>query len=137
MGAIALTPVTKRCFLLLLIAIFGGLAMGSARAQEAIGDLDLLYPQFAHPEKDAAVAIRRRDFRFITTNRQRTIVPGVDRHANLRRKYGTKYIRQPFRIFATSSQNFSFNLRARTYAGQYNEALLKYLLAHQQKRKRK
>jgi hypothetical protein len=111
--------------------------MGSARAQEAIGDLDLLYPQFAHPEKDAAVAIRRRDFRFITTNRQRTIVPGVGGHANLRRKYGTKYIRQPFRIFATSSQNFSFNLRARTYAGQYNEVLLKYLLAHQRKRKRK
>ena len=106
------------------------------RAQEAIGQLDLLYPQFAHPEADAAAAIKRNDLRFVTTNRQRTIVPGVEDYPRLRKIYRTKYIRQPFRIFATRSQNFSFNIRAEAYAASYNRVLVEHLLAHQRGKKR-
>jgi hypothetical protein len=84
-----------------------GGALRPATAQEAIGELDLLYPQFAHPRADAAAAIKRRDFRFITINPERTI---VERSLEICR---TKYIQQPFRIFATKSQTFSFNPRAR------------------------
>ncbi len=114
-------------------------ALGSAsllRAQEALGELDLLYPQFAHPEEDAAAAIKRNDLRFITTDRRRTIVPGVEHYPRLRKIYKTKYIRQPFRIFVTESENFSFNIRARAYAARYNHVLVDYLLAHKRRKKR-
>lgn len=93
-----------------------------------------MYPEFAHPEEDATAAIHRRDFRFIAVDRARRIVPATERSRRLRRAYGTKYIRQRFRLFPSASQNFSYNLRARAYAEQYNRALATYLLAHHPKR---
>ncbi len=93
-----------------------------------------MYPEFAHPERDAAAAIQRRDFRFIAVDRARTIVPGMERSRRLQLTYGTKYIRQRLRLFATTSQNFSYNLRARAYAAQYNLTLATYLRAHPPKK---
>ena len=55
-------------------------------------------------------------------------MPGVERYPRLRKSHKTKYIRQPLRIFATRSENFSFNLRARAYAYEYNQTLVSYLL---------
>ncbi|MDQ3545911.1 MAG: hypothetical protein M3429_05250, partial [Verrucomicrobiota bacterium] len=54
--------------------------------------------------------------------------PGIERYPRLKEIYGVKVIKQRFRIFATRSQNFSFGLRARAYAHDYNQTLLEYLL---------
>jgi hypothetical protein len=112
-----------------VILIFGvGFAfIPLAAGQDSFAGVDLLYPEFAHPQEDALAAIKRRDFRFIMIDRRET-VPGVERYPQLKATYGTKFIKQRFRIFATSSQNFSFNLRARAYADDYNKALVRYLL---------
>ncbi len=104
-----------------------------ASGQDSFAGVDLLYPEFAHPEEAAQVAIKRRDFRFIRTDRHDT-VPGVERYPRLKEIYGTKFIRQRFRIFVTSSENFSYNLRARAYASDYNRTLLRYLLKERAKR---
>ena len=103
-----------------------------AHGQDAFGGVDLLYPEFAHPQPDAQAAIKRGDFRFIVTDRHQT-APGVERYPRLKEIYGTKVIRQRFRIFATRSQNFSFNLRARAYAEAYNRTMLHYLLREQRR----
>ena len=100
-----------------------------ANGQDSFSGVDLLYPEFAHPREDALAAMKRRDFRFIMIDRRGT-APGVERHPQLKANYGTKFIRQRFRIFATRSENFSFNLRARTYASDYNQTLVRYLLEH-------
>ena len=110
------------CLLLLL----AGACISSARGQDAFSGVDLLYPEFAHPQQDAQAAIKRRDLRFIATDLRQT-TPGAERYPRLKEIYGTKVIRQRFRIFATRSQNFSFNLRARAYAADYNRILLQYL----------
>jgi hypothetical protein len=103
-----------------------------ANGQDSFSGVDLLYPEFAHPEKDALAAIKRRDCRFIMIDRRGT-VPGVERYPRLKATYGSKFIKQRFRIFATRSQNFSFNLRARTYAHDYNQTLLRYMLERRPK----
>ena len=115
-------------FLPACILLFVAWALVShADGQDSFAGVDLLYPEFAHPREDALAAIKRRDFRFITTDRRQT-VPGIERYPRLREKYGTKFLRQRFRIFVTRSQNFSFNLRAQAYASDYNRTLLRYLL---------
>ena len=125
---------TKIIPLLLLLAL--GMAGGSsARAQDSFAGIDLLYPEFAHPERDAQAAIKERDYRFITTDRQRKVVPGLGEHRGLRWKYKTKFIRQRLRLFPTRSQNFSYNLRARAYATEYNQTLLQFLLELEKKKK--
>jgi len=114
--------------LLPLLLIFG-LGLGRvppAHGQDSFSGVDLLYPEFAHPREDALAAIRRRDFRFIMIDRRGT-TPGLERYPQLKTAYGTKFIKQRFRIFSTLSQNFSFSLRARTYARDYNQALIQYL----------
>lgn len=98
-----------------------------ANGQDAFSGVDLLYPEFAHPQEDARAAIARRDLRFVATDRYQT-APGVERYPRLKEINGTKVIKQRFRIFASRSQNFSWNLRARNYARDYNQTLLRYLL---------
>lgn len=117
--------------LVLAIALTGAPPL---RGQDAFEGIDLLYPEFAHPVADAQAAIESRDFRFIRIDRRKRSVPGLERYPGMRTRYGTKFIRQRFRIFATSSQNFSFNLRARAYAYEYNQTLLKFLLEQHQKK---
>lgn len=111
-----------RLFPLLLVCVL----VHCATAQDL--GLDLLYPEFAHPREDAFAAIEKRDFRFINIDRNAKDVPGTERYPRLVETYGTRFVKQRFRIFTTSSQNFSFVLRARAYARQYNETLLHYLL---------
>lgn len=117
------------CMLLLI----GWTLVSPTNGQDSFPGVDLLYPEFAHPQEDAQAAIKRRDFRFITTDRHKT-VPGVERYPRLKAIYGTRFIKQRLRIFATGSQNFSFDLRARAYAYAYNQTLLRYLLKRHSKR---
>ena len=112
----------------LLILALGLAASSVALSQEIFSGVDLLYPELAHPQSDAEHAITQRDFRFVAIDRFGKDAPGVERHPRLKQKYGTKLVRQPFRIFATKSQDFSFALRARAYATDYNGVLLHYLL---------
>jgi hypothetical protein len=112
---------------LLLIFAVGLMRVPLANGQDSFSGVDLLYPEFAHPREDAIAAIKRHDFRFIMIDHRGT-VPGAERYPQLKAAYGTRFIKQRFRIFATSSQNFSFNLRARTYANDYNQTLVRYLL---------
>lgn len=114
--------------LILLVAAALVRPMAAQEAADPFAGVDLLYPEFAHPEQDARAAIARHDYRFIATDRYQQNVPGVERYPRLRAHYGTKLIRQRFRLFATNSQNFSFNLRARTYATSYNQVLVRFLL---------
>ena len=101
----------------------------SAPGQEAAaGGIDLLYPEFAHPREDAFAAIKKHDYRFVNVDRHGKEVPGMERSGRFVETYGTRFVKQRFRIFATPSQNFSFILRARAYAREYNETLLHYLL---------
>jgi hypothetical protein len=126
-----LAPMNR--FLPACMLLFIGWTLASpTNGQDSFAGIDLLYPEFAHPQGDALAAIKRRDFRFITTDRHKT-VPGVERYPRLKEIYGTKFIKQRFRIFATRSQNFSFNLRARTYAYDYNRTLLRFLLKQRPK----
>ena len=99
-----------------------------ATDEDVFAGVDLLYPEFAHPAEDAHAAIAKRDFRFITVDRHGKDVPGAERYPRLVEKNGTKFVKQPFRILATTSQNFSFMLRARAYANEYNRTVLHYLL---------
>ncbi|HEY1583459.1 MAG TPA: hypothetical protein VGF73_10215 [Chthoniobacterales bacterium] len=116
-------------FLCALLVLGMGLAFPQlARGQDSFSGVDLLYPELAHPEQDAKAALSRHDFRFIAIDRYGKNVPGVERYPRLKQKQGTKFVPQPFRIFATRSQNFSFGLRARAYAEEYNRILLRELL---------
>ncbi len=115
-------------FLAACFFFFIGMTLVSpVNAQDSFAGIDLLYPEFAHPRAEALAAIKRRDFRFIATDRRQT-APGLERYPRLKEIYGIKLIKQRFRIFSTRSQNFSFNLRARAYAYEYNQTLLEYLL---------
>ncbi len=120
-------PAPMNRFLAACILLLIGMAPAAPlRGQDTFAGVDLLYPEFAHPQKDALAASKERDFRFIMIDRRGT-VPGIEAFPRLREVFGTKFIRQRFRIFATRSQNFSFHLRARTYAYDYNQTLLAYL----------
>ncbi len=112
---------------LLLFAICVSLP-APARAQAAFGGVDLLYPELAHPEEDARAAIKKGDLRFVAIDRYGKDTPGVNRYPQFKRRYGTRFVKQPFRIIATPSQNFSFRIRARAYAETYNAILLRHLL---------
>jgi len=116
----------KRLLPVLLILGTGFVSIPLVNSQDSFSGVDLLYPEFAHPREDALAAVERRDFRFIMIDRQGT-APGLERYPQLKATYGTRFIKQRFRIFATRSQNFSFNLLARTYAHDYNETLIRYL----------
>ncbi len=121
--------------LALLFCFAAGLAfLPCASGEDSFAGVDLLYPELAHPQEDAREAIQADDLRFIAIDRYAKVVPGVERYPRLREIQGTKFLRQSFRIFATRSQNFSFNLRARAYAEEYNRTLLQHLL--QQRRKK-
>ena len=115
-----------------MLLCIGWMLILPSNGQDSFAGIDLLYPEFAHPQRDALAAIKRRDFRFITTDRHES-VPGVERYPRLKAIQGTKFIKQRFRLFATRSQNFSFNLRARAYAYDYNRTLLRYLLKQRPK----
>jgi hypothetical protein len=97
-------------------------------AQEFSSEIDLLYPEYAHPVEDAKAAIARHDYRFLAVDHARKIVPGMEHAARLRRRYKVKFLRQRLRLFPTASENFSFNLRAHAYAKEYNLYLAHYLL---------
>ena len=123
-------PPPMNRFLPACILFFVGMALASPiHGQDSFAGIDLLYPEFAHPQEDVRAAIKERDFRFVATDRRKT-TPGIERYPRLKEIYGTKIIRQRFRIFTTRSQNFSFNLRARAYATEYNQTLVSYLLKH-------
>jgi hypothetical protein len=119
-----LPPAMNRLLLLLLVFVLALLA----GAQDSFSEVDLLYPEFAHPREDASAAIEKRDYRFINVDRHGKDVPGLKRYPGLVEIYGTQFVRQRFRLFETPSQKFSFSLRARAYAEEYNQALLHYLL---------
>ena len=118
----------NRCLAARILLLVGLTLASPLAAQDSFEGVDLLYPEFAHPRADARAAIERGDLRFVATDRHRT-TPGVERYGRLKEIYGTKIIRQRFRLFPSRSDNFSFNLRARTYATEYNQTLLQYLQA--------
>ena len=118
----------------LALAVLASVALPPLAAQELSGEIDLLYPEFAHPDRDVAKAIERRDYRFLAIDRSLKVVPGMEHGRRLRRIYGVRFMRQRLRLFATASQNFSYNLRARAYAEEYNLTMAKYLLAHHPER---
>jgi len=102
------------------------------KAEEPVLGGDVLFPELAHPAKDAHAAIRHHDFRFITINRGMNVVPGVEDYPRTVKHYGTKFMKQPLHLFASPSRTFSYNIRVRSYAADYNKTLLQYL----QQRKR-
>ena len=122
-----LAPPMKKLLPVLLFFGIGFMYIPLTKGQDSFSGVDLLYPEFAHPREDALAAIKRQDFRFIMIDHRGT-VPGAERYPQLKATYSTRFIKQRFRIFATGSQNFSFNLRARTYAHDYNQTLVHYLL---------
>lgn len=121
---------------LICLVLLGSISAPGALAQEFVGadaqgafsGIDLRYPEFSHPQEDVADAIRKRDFRFIELDRAAHDVPGLERHPRLKETYGTKIIRQRFHLFQNQSQKFSFTLRARAYAQEFNETLIRHLL---------
>jgi len=114
--------------LALLVATLALFLLDRAVGQESVAGIDLLYPELAHPDADARRAIKEGDFRFVAIDRYGKDTPGVERYPRLKQRYGSKLVRQPFRIIASPSQDFSFRIRARAYAQQYNRILLRHLL---------
>ncbi len=124
----------KRCsFRAFLILALGLALLQLVAGQDLISGVDPRYREFAHPEQDVTAAIARHDFRFIAVDRARKIVPGAEQYRRLQMVYGVKVVPQHLRLFPSASQNFSFSLRARAYAEQYNITLATYLLAHHPK----
>jgi len=121
----------NRLFALLIVFALGFLLLSRAAGQDSFAGVDLLYPQLAHPAKDAQEAIKRGDFRFVAIDRYGKDTPGVEDYPLLKQRYRTKLVRQPFRIIATPSQDFSFRIRARAYAEEYNGILLRHLLGRE------
>jgi hypothetical protein len=100
-------------------------AHSSAHGQDSFSGVDLYI--LSLPIRERTPYGDRAARLLIMIDRQGTI-PGLERYPQLKATYSTRFIKQRFRIFATSSQNFSFNLRARTYAHDYNQTLVHYLL---------
>ena len=126
-----ISPMQRLLTALLLLTV--GLAPVSRASGQNAG-VDLLYQEFAHPREDAFAAIEKRDYRFINVDRHGKDVPGLERYPRLVEIHGTRFVKQRFRIFASPSQNFSFSIRARVYAEEYNQTLLHYLLQQFQKK---
>jgi len=116
----------------LLIFLIGLVSAPLASAQEAIiGGVDTLYREFAHPREDALRAIKRRDFRFIAIDRHGKDVPGLEKYGRFVELYGTRFLKQRFLPPVTTSRQFSYLLRSRAYAQEYNETILHYLQQQQ------
>jgi hypothetical protein len=122
--------VSPRRFFLILLFTFSWFP--PLKAEEQIIGVDLLFPELAHPVEDAQRAIRGHDYRFIAINRAMTTVPGVEDHPRTVHHYGTKFMKQPLHLFASRSRTFSYNIRVRAYAADYNKTLLEFLLRKQQ-----
>jgi hypothetical protein len=117
-------------FLLGIVFVAIGVAFttGEANAQlERLEQIDLQRHGLANPEQDCAAAIKRHDLRFIGLDREGRDTPGTERYRRIVRRQGVKFVKQPFWLFPTASDRFSFNLRARDYALRYNTMLLTYL----------
>lgn len=114
----------------LLLCLLGFAVVLPAAGQDTDAGIDLLYPQLAYPEKDVRAAIKKDDLRFVVVDRFGKDAPRVNQYPRLKHFYGTKLPKQPFRIFASKSQDFSFMIRARAYAEVYNRILLQHLLRH-------
>jgi hypothetical protein len=56
-----------------LLIFLGWTLVSPAHAEDPSVGVDLLYPEFAHPQEDARAAIGRNDLRFITTDRHHTV----------------------------------------------------------------
>jgi hypothetical protein len=126
-GALCLFSAMNRFQSALLIFLIGLAPAPLARAQDSVLGVDPLYPEFAHPREDAFAAIEKRDYRFINVDRHGKDVPGLERYARFVEIYGMRPVKQRFLLFATPSQKFSFILRARAYAEEYNQTVLHYL----------
>lgn len=114
-----------RFFPILLLALASFLPL---KAEEPVIGVDLLFPELAHPIEDAQRSIRAHDYRFIAINRAMTSVPGMEGHPQTLRHYGTKFMKQPLHLFQSRSRTFSYNIRVRAYATDYNKTVLTYLL---------
>ena len=114
----------------LLIFLIGSVAAPVANAQDLVGN-DPLYPEFAHPREDAFAAIKKREYRFISIDRHGKDVPGLENYGRFAERYGTKFLRQRFLPPITASRKFSYLLRARAYAEEYNQTILHYLQQRQ------
>jgi len=123
----------NRFLALLIVLVLGSFFLARASGQDSFAGVDLLYPELAHPDDDARRAIKRNDFRFVAVDRYGKDTPGVELYPRLKQHYGTKLVRQRFRIIATPSQDFSFRIRARAYAEEYNGSLLRHLLGRERK----
>ena len=112
--------------LLLFLFILSSLAI--SKAEEPVLGVDLVFPELAHPREDALAAIRRSDFRFITIDWTMKVVPGVEKYPRTVRHYGTKFMKQPLHLFTSRSRSFSYNIRVRAYASEYNKVILQSVL---------
>ena len=119
---------------LLTLLLLGLVWIAPLQADEAIIGVDHLFPELAHPNEDALRSIRAHDYRFITINRAMTVVPGVEDHPQTVRHHGTKFVKQPVHLFLSRSRTFSYNIRLRAYAADYNQTLLRYLLQKKQEK---
>ncbi len=88
--------------------------------------IDLMYPWLARPVGDAKAAIAKSDFRFVVVARDAKWIPGYERQRLAAKSVQTKRIRHPSGPATTSAQ-FSFELRAKIYATRYNRTLFDYV----------
>lgn len=106
-------------------------AIASAQDADPLLGVDPLFPEFAHPREDAFGAIGRRDYRFINIDRNGKDVPGMEHYGRFVERYGTKVLKQRFLPPLSASRKFSYLLRSRAYAQEYNETILHYLQQRQ------
>ena len=118
-----------RCALLIFLIGFGSALPASA--QDSLIAVDPLFPEFAHPREDAFAAIKRRDYRFINIDRHGKDVPGLEHYGHFVELQGTKFLKQRFLPPLSASRKFSYLLRSRAYAREYNETILHYLQQRQ------
>lgn len=104
-----------------------GLASAPVASTQDVLWNDRLYPEFAHPREDAFAAIKKRDFRFINIDPHGKDVPGLERYGRFVELHGTKFLKQRFLPPMTASRKFSYLLRARAYAEEYNQTVLHFL----------
>jgi|1186.fasta_scaffold258596_1 hypothetical protein len=117
----------------LVIFLISSLSAAIATAQDADPriEVDPLFPEFAHPRQDAFRAIETRDYRFINIDRHGKDVPGLEHYGRFIELYGTKFLKQRFLPPLSASRKFSYLLRSRAYAREYNETILHYLQQRQ------
>jgi hypothetical protein len=123
-----------RCALLILLIGFVSPPIASAQ-ESVIGGVAPLFPEFAHPREDALGAIERRDYRFISIDRHGKDLPGLERYGRFVELHGSKFLKQRFLPPLSASRKFSYLLRSRAYAREYNETILHYLQQRQATRR--